>query len=89
MDTGHTFADAVGNNVVQSQVLELLAEVDEPLRRHEIADELGVSQASISRAATKLIGTGLVEEVGEKHALALDDNAASGINQIKRSLDPR
>lgn len=86
MESTTSFADAVGNNVVQSRLLELLTDREDTLRRHEIAEELDVSQASVSRAASRLLGAGLIEEVSDEHELQIKPEAASGITQIQRTI---
>lgn len=79
-----SFSELVGSSS-RTRLLEYLAASDEPVRQFEIADELGVSQASVSRAATELLETGVVTR-GDGGGLVLDDDVARSITKLHRAL---
>ena len=79
-----SFSGLVGSSS-RSRLLEYLAASDEPARQFEIADELGISQASVSRAAKGLLETGVITR-RQSGGLVLDTNVGHGIEVIQRSL---
>ena len=79
-------ADVIADNV-RVRTLELLSDT-EPLRRHEIADKLDVSEASVSRATQKLIGAGLLDESDEGN-LVINPSAKQGISYLDSAIDDR
>lgn len=67
-----TDSDTVGSNsalsmvvgdTTRTQLLEYLCQCDSPQRQVSIADELDISEASVSRAKQTLIEAGVIESV--------------------------
>lgn len=52
---------ALGANA-KVEILSVLANSDEPKRQVELATEIGVSEATISRSKTDLIESGFIEQ---------------------------
>lgn len=80
-----TFSGLVGSNS-RSELLEYLATTDGATRQFEIADALDLSQASVSRAATILIETGVVERDETGGLRLADDDVRDGITTIHDSV---
>lgn len=76
-----TFSELVGSNS-RSRLLEYLATADGASRQFEIAEELDLSQASVSRAAQSLIDAGVLSR-GEHSELILDDDVKIAINTVQ------
>lgn len=78
------FADVVGVNV-RSRMLQHLADSESPKKQHEIAEELGVSQASVSRATHELLDSGVIQQDSEGRISAQPDTEA-GVGMFREAI---
>lgn len=78
------FADVVGVNV-RSRMLQHLAESDSPKRQYQLAEELEVSQASISRATAELLEAGVIEQ-SDRGYISIDPDVEVGVGMFLEAI---
>ena len=83
-DTTDNFGTILGNNV-RSRMVQLLKDSDDALRRHEIADELDVSQAMVSRTAGELLEAGVITSSDDRE-LQLTKPVYAGVSRINQAI---
>ena len=81
---GSSFSEVIGDNV-RSHMLELLSSTEDRLKQYEIADELGVSQASVSRATKELREANLIEKQVDGR-IDINQTAASGVENLQEAI---
>lgn len=77
------FANVVGDTT-RTRVLKHLSECDSPQRQVDIAADLGISEASVSRAKQTLIDVGVVEVADG--GLQTTDGVERALNSFERAL---
>jgi len=82
--SGWSFSELTGSSS-RTRLLEYLAENSGPARQFQIAEDLELSQASVSRAASDLIETGAVYR-SDDGGLNVDANVGRGIRVIQGEL---
>jgi Mn-dependent DtxR family transcriptional regulator len=85
-ETADNFGTVLGDNV-RSRMVQLLMESGDPIRRHEIADTLDVSQAMVSRTASELLDAGVITAT-EDRELMLTEPVYAGVSQINAAINP-
>lgn len=75
-----TLADAIGSKT-RFMLVCTLADADGPCRQYELADTLGVSEPSVSRAKSVLTDTGIVTETPD--GLTVPDDIERAINTLR------
>lgn len=78
------FADVVGVNV-RSRMLQHLAECDEPKKQYQIAETLGVSQASVSRCTHDLLEAGVIQK-DDKDLISIHPDAETGVGMFREAI---
>lgn len=73
-------ADAIGSKT-RFMLVCTLADADEPQRQYELAETLGVSEPSVSRAKSLLTDTGIVTET--PNGLTVPDDIERAINTLR------
>ncbi len=78
------FADVVGVNV-RSRMLQYLAECSDGKKQFQIADDLGVSQASVSRSTQELIDAGVIQK-DDKDLISIHPDAETGVGMFREAI---
>lgn len=74
----------VAGETSRTRVLEYLVEQDGPRYQYEIAESLGVSQPSITRAKKPLVDLGVVHETDE--GLVVVDGVDEALERLERAI---
>jgi len=83
-NTSVDFADVVGVNV-RSRMLQHLAGSDIAKKQYQLADDLGVSQASISRSTQELLESGVIQK-DEHDRISIHPDARAGVGMFREAI---